>query len=78
MGLCNWEPSLSTHNAVVVLAWLTRLTKTLITVASPLGWHAQPFIVMSSILIPLIILVLDHSDGLSRVERLKLTSRFVL
>lgn len=35
---------------------------------------------MSSILIPLINLALDHSDGLSRadVERFKLASRFVL
>lgn len=76
MRLCNWEPSLSTHNHVIVLAWLTRLTEALITS----GLASTVVFVMSSILIPIINLALDHSDGLLRaeVEKLKLASRFVL
>lgn len=80
MGLCNWEPSLSTHNHVIVLAWLTRLTEALITAAGPPGLASTVVFVMSSILILVINLALDHSDGLLRaeVEKLKLASRFAL
>lgn len=75
MGLCNREPSLSTHNDVIVLAWLTRLTKTLITAAGPFELACTAVSVMSFILIPLINLGLEHSDGLSRADAERLNWR---
>lgn len=56
--LCNNVPCLGAHNDVIVLAWLTRLTKMLITVA---GLAYTMVVVMGLILIPVINLATDHS-----------------
>lgn len=58
--LCNNVPCQGSHSGVIVLAWLTRLTEMLITVAGPLGCHTVA-VVMSSLLIPVINLASDHS-----------------